>query len=361
MKSNKRSDPNQSTHWHELTENIEEDARDEDNAVTDDPENSEIPNGLENSSEESDEGSIENDSGDESDTSYAETEHTSDEEPPLEGSEVKIFSTRSGRQWTAEEPPKRKLSLASIIKQRIGVERLTTTIETVKDAFQCLITKDRILLLETDSNEIWAFIGILILAGVHRSKNADLNDLWSTINERPIFRATMAKNRFKSLLRFCRFDNIATREQRLKGNKLAPIRELWLMFLAQLRICYTPGESLAVDEQLILTCDRCNFHQYIPSKPGKYGLKILWCWDSSTAYPLNRDVYLGRQSETSAATQATNRISNLVKRPVRPWINTDRTVTTDNYFSSVELGEELLGMNTTLVGTMRRSKKEIPR
>ncbi|CAF3535705.1 unnamed protein product [Rotaria socialis] len=333
MKSNKRSDPNQSTHWHELTENIEEDARDEDNAVTDDPENSEIPNGLENSSEESDEGSIENDSGDESDTSYAETEHTSDEEPPLEGSEVKIFSTRSGRQWTAEEPPKRKLSLASIIKQRIGVERLTTTIETVKDAFQC----------------------------VHRSKNADLNDLWSTINERPIFRATMAKNRFKSLLRFCRFDNIATREQRLKGNKLAPIRELWLMFLAQLRICYTPGESLAVDEQLILTCDRCNFHQYIPSKPGKYGLKILWCWDSSTAYPLNRDVYLGRQSETSAATQATNRISNLVKRPVRPWINTDRTVTTDNYFSSVELGEELLGMNTTLVGTMRRSKKEIPR
>ncbi|CAF2332905.1 unnamed protein product [Rotaria sp. Silwood2] len=79
------------------------------------------------------------------------------------------------------------------------------------------------------------------------------------------------------------------------------------------------------------------------------------------SYPLNGEVYLGRQPEKSAATQATNRISNLVKRLVHPWINTGRTVTTDNYFTSVELAEDLLGMNTTLVGTMRRNKKGIPR
>ena len=71
-----------------------------------------------------------------------------------------------------------------------------------------------------------AFIGILILADVHRSKNENLDDIWSTINGRPIFQATMTKNRFKSLLRFCRFDNKITRDQRLKEDKLAPIRDL---------------------------------------------------------------------------------------------------------------------------------------
>ena len=171
----------------------------------------------------------------------------------------------------------------------------------------------------------------------------------------------MTKNRFKSLLRFCRFVNKITRDQRLKEDKLAPIRDLWMMFLAQLRICYTPGGSLTVVKLLILTRGRCSFRQYIPSKLGKYGIKIFWCCDSSTAYPLNGEVYFGRQPETAAAAKGTNRISDLVKRLVHPWINSGRTVTTNNYFTSVELAEDLLRINTTLVGTMRRNRKEIPR
>lgn len=170
----------------------------------------------------------------------------------------------------------------------------------------------------------------------------------------------MSKNRFKSLLQFCRFDDKTTRENRLKEDKLAAIRDLGMMFLAQLRICYIPGESLTVDEQLIPSRGRCCFRLYIPSKLGKYGLKIFWCCDSTTAYPLNGKVYLGRQLVTAAATNNMNRISNLVKRLVHPGLNTGRTITTDNYFTSAELSEDLLGAQTTLVRTMRRNKKEIP-
>ncbi|CAF4598317.1 unnamed protein product, partial [Didymodactylos carnosus] len=129
----------------------------------------------------------------------------------------------------------------------------------------------------------------------------------------------------------------------------------------QLQVCYTPGESLTVDEQLVATRGRCNFRQYIPSKPGKYGLTIFWCCDSNTAYPLNGEVYLGRQHGAASAAKDANRIRNLVNRLVHPWINTGRTITTDNYFTSAELVEDLLGVQTTLVGTMRRNKKEIPR
>ncbi|CAM4802175.1 unnamed protein product [Rotaria magnacalcarata] len=395
MNSTKRLYPNQPTHWNECAEQFEEDSDDEGGDMTNDPENLEIPDSHQSSSEESD-APIETDSGDESDTTYVTTEDTSDEEPPkrrrkreppLERPEVKIFSSKSGRQWTTEEPPKRKVAQANITKQRSGVGRPATNIQTVKEAFQLLITQGMTLLLvretnrqahrvikqwndqnpgkehqwnETDSDEIWAFIGILILAGVHRSKNEDLDELWSMINGGPIFRATMSKNRFKSLLRFCRFDNVSTRDQRLKEDKLAPIRDSWVMFLAQLQICYMPDGSLTVDEQLIPTRGRCNFRQYIPSKPGKYALKIFWCCDSSTAYPLNGEVYRGHHPKTAAAAN-TNRIRDLVKRLVHPWINSGRTVATDNYFTSAELAKDLLGLNTTLVGTMRRNKKEIPR
>ncbi|CAF4780839.1 unnamed protein product [Rotaria sp. Silwood2] len=133
------------------------------------------------------------------------------------------------------------------------------------------------------------------------------------------------------------------------------------MFLPRLQICHTPGGSVTVDEQLIPTRDRCNFPQYIPSKPEKYGLKIFWCCHSVTAYPLNSEVYLGRQLEAASAAEDKNRICNLVKRLVHPWINAGRTNTTDNYFTSTELVEDLLCVQTTLVGNIRRNRQEIPR
>ena len=72
------------------------------------------------------------------------------------------------------------------------------------------------------------------------------------------------------------------------------------------------------------------------------------------------EVYLGRQPGT--ATRANkNGAKKLVKRLVTPWINKGRSVTTDNYFKSAELAEDLLGVQTTLVGTIRKNKSEIPR
>ncbi|CAF1561714.1 unnamed protein product [Adineta ricciae] len=142
----------------------------------------------------------------------------------------------------------------------------------------------------------------------------------------------------------------------------AQSRHQWATYLslARLQVCYTPGGSLTVDEQFIPTRGRCNFRQYMTSKPGKCALKTFWCCDSNTAYPLNSEVYLGHHAGATAAANA-NRIRNLVKRLVHPWINTGGIITADNYFTSAELAKNLLGVQTTLVGTIRQNKKEIPR
>ncbi|CAF4392855.1 unnamed protein product, partial [Rotaria magnacalcarata] len=85
------------------------------------------------------------DSGDESETSYVVTENTSDDEPPkrrrrcqqeVQRPEFKTFIARSGRPWATEETPIQKLLLANIIRQRHGVGRQIADIQTVKEAFQ---------------------------------------------------------------------------------------------------------------------------------------------------------------------------------------------------------------------------------
>lgn len=57
---------------------------------------------------------------------------------------------------------------------------------------------------------------------------------------------------------------------------------------------YPPDEAICVDEQLMIYCGRCPFKNYLPSKPGKWSLKLWICADVETSYCLNFEVYIGR-------------------------------------------------------------------
>ena len=210
---------------------------------------------------------------------------------------------------------------------------------------------------EVDSTEIKAFIGLCLYAGLHKSNHEAVSLLWSENEGRPIFTATMSRNRFTSILKFLRFDNRATRQERQADDKLAPFRDLWSLFQVQLPKFYIPGPDLCVDEQLVAFRGRCGFRQYIPSKPAKYGIKIWWCCDSQTCYPLNGEVYLGRQPGQQ---REVGQGARVVKQLVAPWRRSGRNVTADNFFTSIPLAEDLLKDGLTYVGTIRSNKPHIP-
>lgn len=123
----------------------------------------------------------------------------------------------------------------------------------------------------------------------------------------------------------------------------------------RLKSNFKPLGSVTIDEQLFPFRSGAPFRQYIPSKPAKYGLKIFWCCDSATAYPLLGKIYLEKQP---GAARAKNVGEQTVVRLMQSshLLNKGICVTTDNFFTSMRLDRLLSAHNTSLVGTVRRNK-----
>lgn len=208
----------------------------------------------------------------------------------------------------------------------------------------------------TDRDELYVFIGLLILAGVYRAKNEPISQLWSKTDGRSIFGKSMSRDRFQKLQSYLRFDDRTTRIERRADDKLAPIRELIELFATKCRSSYKPGQNITIDEQLLSYRGRCPFKVYIPNKPGKYGIKIWIVADSQTNYCSNLQVYTGRNGPRREVGQA----SRVVLELTDYLTNSGRHLTGDNFFSSVPLVHALLGRNITYNGTLRQNKPDIP-
>lgn len=210
---------------------------------------------------------------------------------------------------------------------------------------------------DTNYDEMCTFVGLLLLAGVYRAKHENISELWSESDGRKIFNKSMSRNRFCELRRCIRFDDRATRNVRRENDKFAPLRELFDMMVTKFRSSYKAGSNATVDEQLVTFRGRCSFKVFIPSKPGKYGVKLWILADSSTSYCLNIQPYLGRQPGAQPDRGQGQRV---VLELTDYMTGSGRHITADNFFSSVELARALLGRRLTYSGTLRKNKPGIP-
>ncbi|KAG5862742.1 hypothetical protein JTB14_036561 [Gonioctena quinquepunctata] len=102
---------------------------------------------------------------------------------------------------------------------------------------------------------------------------------------------------------------------------------------------------------------------YFPKKPAKYGFKVMALTDAGNNYFYNGYLYSGEQSDGSILSQQEKKLSvpsQSVIRLTKLIAKSNRNVTADNWFSSVEIAEELKKRGLTYVGTLRKNKKEIP-
>ena len=312
----------------------------------------------------------------------------SDSEPDVpQGRERRLQGNRSqytGRNdfiWTKTPPQQRgRRGRQDIIRQAEGPAHTARNATEVDESFFLFFTDDMMnsVVLHTnayaqlytndnegwtaerwkpiDKNEFKAFVACLLFAGFSKSQHESLRELWSPDVGRPFLRAAMSLERFLLITKFLRFDDKSTRIQRRERDKMAPISELWDKFMQCCRINYNVGANCTVDEQLVGFRGRCPFRMYIPSKPDKYGIKIWWLCDSATGYAFNGQVYKGKVGNLPEVGLGKRVVEDLTQ-PLR---NTGRNITTDNFFTSIPLAEQLFSQKLTLLGTLKVNKPEIP-
>ncbi|XP_034065557.1 piggyBac transposable element-derived protein 4-like [Gymnodraco acuticeps] len=279
--------------------------------------------------------------------------------------EIQWSSSPNGRQAT--------LSAANIMKAVPGPTRMAVSrVTDIKSAFELVISNTVLKIVldmtnlegrrvygeewkELDEMHLHAYLGLLILAGVYKSKDESTASLWDADTGRNIFRATMSLGTFHIFSRVIRFDNRDTRAGRRERDKLAAIRTVWDKWVERLPLLYNPGPNVTVDERLVAFRGRCPFKQYMPSKPAKYGLKIWAACDANSSYALNLQVYTGKPVGGAPEWNQGMRVVLDMAKGLR-----GHNITCDNFFTSYNLGQELLKRKLTMVGTVRKNRTELP-
>ncbi|XP_043471836.1 piggyBac transposable element-derived protein 3-like [Leptopilina heterotoma] len=220
-------------------------------------------------------------------------------------------------------------------------------------------------LKETSVVEIRAFFGLLLLTSIYGSAHENVESLFSTdCLGRPIFSATMSSRRFKSLSTYLRFDDSTTRSDRKKIDRTAAISEIFQNIIDNCQKVYNVGAYACIDEMLVAFRGRCSFRIYMPNKPAKYGVKIMCLTDARNSYLYNAYIYCGKNSDSQGLTPEEQKFlkpTQSVLRLSKPLYKSNRNVTADNWFSSVEVVQELKKNGLTYVGTIKKNKKEIPK
>lgn len=204
--------------------------------------------------------------------------------------------------------------------------------------------------------ELRAYLGLLILAAALKNNHLSANKLFDSSLCGDRYRATMSERRFSFISNCLRFDDKYTRSQRQVEDRLAPISELWELLLNNCRNNYSVGPYVTIDEQLIAFRGRCVFRMYMPNKPNKYGIKIIMLCDAGTYYMKDAIAYVGKTSVPDGIGVA----QFFVEKLCTTIEGSNRNVTVDQWFTSVQLFEKLLEKKLTAVGTIRKDKPQLP-
>lgn len=301
-----------------------------------------------------------------------ESSDSSEEEEPAADGGQDVFRGRDGTEWQlAPEVERRgRVVQRNVFTERVGPTRAAETIRTPRDAFlelfdnwclrhivNCTLDHARRTdeQFQFDEQDLEKFIGLLFLRAVNHQKGFPFDQLWSKKYGSPIFSKTMPRDRARDIKKFLRFDFRDERRRNLQRDKFTMISAILNRFNENSQRLYRPVAEMTIDEQLFPTKARCRFTQYIPSKPDKFGIKFWILAEVNSKFCYNIKPYLGRDEER---TQALG--SHVVMKLTEPIWNKGYNITTDNFFTSADLARQLLAKRTTIVGTVRAHRRELP-
>lgn len=209
----------------------------------------------------------------------------------------------------------------------------------------------------TTSTEIKAFLGVMIMMGLHPLPDFEL--YWSSdrFYNNPDISSTFSLNRFKKLLENLHVNDNSTAAPRDSVNfdrlhKLRPLVEhLNVIFLQQAE----ESGIYSVDECMVKFKGRSCMKQYMPMKPIKRGYKVWARCDARSGYLYCFEIYTGKTDNKDEAGLGFTVVTNLCRNVPR-----DSLVTFDNFFTSCKLVDVLYQNGIFSTGTVRKTRKGLP-
>lgn len=297
---------------------------------------------------------------------------SNDAESDDEFEAYEFIASKDGTQWTEDAQYAGRRPLRNILTENPGFRRglhpnskLEALFVLFDEIFDCAVTYTNISgrrlgpqWRTTTREELNAFFGLHVLAGALKAHHRPVKELWNVCDGHPLFRSVMSRHRFDQLKMALRFDDPRRRDP---NDRLAPIRFVVEKFNEIIQDIYKPGPHLTIDEMLVEFHGRVQFRQYIPTKPGKFGIKIYWITEAESAFPLRCLVYVGQQTlSREEIDQNGSHVAALTMKLISPFLNCGRNLTGDNFFTDLHTANLLLEKNTTYVGTVRSSKRFLP-
>lgn len=102
---------------------------------------------------------------------------------------------------------------------------------------------------------------------------------------------------------------------------------------------------------------------FYAKKPKTYEVKIICLTDSKTSYLYNAYIYSGKNSDGVGLPPEERKLlipTQSVLRLCQPVRGTDKNISGDNWFSSIEVTDQFKERGLTYVGTLKKNKREIP-
>ena len=208
-------------------------------------------------------------------------------------------------------------------------------------------------------DEMKAWVSLYLNMGLVTKPN--LSSYWSTdpaLNS-PFFPSIMSRDRFLQILRYLHFaDNTqAPRADSADYNKLYKLQPFLDLLIPKFQQVYKPNRQLAIDETLIKFKGKVHFRQFIPIKPGRFGIKAFTLAESSSGYLLNSKIYTGKEGHGVQRDLGRKAVMSVIE----PYLDKGYYVFMDNYHTSVPLFEELEERKTLACGTVRSNRSGLPK
>ncbi|XP_038583668.1 piggyBac transposable element-derived protein 4-like [Micropterus salmoides] len=174
----------------------------------------------------------------------------------------------------------------------------------------------------------------------------------------------MSRDRFESILWSLHLSDPAEDEEndRKKNtaeyDRLFKIKPLYTEIVNACKVHFQPYRNISIDERMVATRSRISRKQYMEAKPRKWRYKLFVLADSLTSYTWNFLIYDGKSRNNSGKGLSYTSVMDLLQFPV---LGRGYTLFVNNFYSSVDVFEELSRQNIGVCGKIRKNQVGFPK